>query len=307
MKSTCKYSTVFALIICVLFTQCNKDGSGKGNYYINSASGNSQVNLQGTVARKAFGMQETFNINDVIRDQSSMWVNVDGSRKQLGLDMTFKSSWEPIVFGSSISFLDIPNKNGTTTVPSYNRTNTNNKNDSRVRGHFHDFNVLEPEFTGQVEISSFNVKPVKPQKGEQSHHGSVHFVMKAKLKAPIPREEEYDFDLTVDYDNSSEYSGGGGSGSCLVGSWERSICGSSTQKAKFEFKSNGSGSFSDWDCTLLCERYFPFNWVDNGSTITLNYGTPYICGQSQPSPGSGTQSYTCSGNTLNLGNTYSRK
>jgi hypothetical protein len=97
---------------------------------------------------------------------------------------------------------------------------------------------------------------------------------------------------------------------CIIGSWERTICGG--QKATIVFQRNGTGYFQDYECTGTAScfdgRFFGFDWRENGSgSVTLTYTSAFICGDKANIPTGGSQSYTCSGNTLTIGNTYSRK
>jgi len=93
---------------------------------------------------------------------------------------------------------------------------------------------------------------------------------------------------------------------CLVGSWSRRICGGN-EEAIFVFRSNKTGFFNDYDCNIGCVRKFDFEWeLASSSSITLKYTSSFICQPGSPIPSGGTQSFTCSGNTLSLGNTYTR-
>lgn len=98
----------------------------------------------------------------------------------------------------------------------------------------------------------------------------------------------------------------GSSDLCIVGSWSRIICGGN-EEAIIVFRNNNTGFFNDYDCNLGCVRRFDFNWTLSGdSSVTLNYTSSIICGEAAPIPTGGTQSYQCSGNTLTVGNTYTR-
>lgn len=92
---------------------------------------------------------------------------------------------------------------------------------------------------------------------------------------------------------------------CIVGHWKRNIC-DGTQIAEIIFNANGRGYFKDKDCNDICVRVFEFEWFDNESTVTLSYDFALICGEEAPIPNGGSQSYTCSGNSLFLGQNYSR-
>jgi hypothetical protein len=92
---------------------------------------------------------------------------------------------------------------------------------------------------------------------------------------------------------------------CIIGTWDRSICSGNT--ATISFSSGGTGYFQDKDCTNQCTRRYNFNWTESGGSVTLTYTSATICGSSITPPSGGSQSYTCSGNTLTIGNTYSKR
>lgn len=101
--------------------------------------------------------------------------------------------------------------------------------------------------------------------------------------------------------------GGGGGNNCLEGTWERLVCGSTTQKATITF-TNTSAVFNDWDCTRQCPRIFGFNYTKlSNSELQITYTSAEICFTSAPIPGGGVQGFSCDGNTLNFGNTYTRR
>lgn len=91
---------------------------------------------------------------------------------------------------------------------------------------------------------------------------------------------------------------------CLVGSWTRSICGG-TAVQTLTFGGNGTGSFADKDCTSQCNRFAPFTYSVTNGVAMITYGSGTICNQPF-NPSGGSQSFSCSGNTLVMGNTYTR-
>lgn len=100
-------------------------------------------------------------------------------------------------------------------------------------------------------------------------------------------------------------SGGSQSGACPVGTWSRSICGGSAT-ATISFSADGTGYFADTDCAIGCSRRYDFNWTASGGTATLQYTRATSCIPNTPLPSGGSQSFSCSGNTLTIGSTYTR-
>jgi hypothetical protein len=141
-------------------------------------------------------------------------------------------------------------------------------------------------------------KDKTPQELGYSGDGSSH-------ARPTPGPNGYFASTTLDYHGNPSPSGGGGGGSCIEGTWVRTVCGGA-YSATLTFSAGGSGSLSDYDCTGQCSRYVPFTWVDKGSYCTVTYGSGTLCGQAF-NPTGGNQNYTCSGNTLVFGNTYTRQ
>jgi hypothetical protein len=134
----------------------------------------------------------------------------------------------------------------------------------------------------RVELSSYTRISVNDKKDENSY--------------------EYRPDLDAMIMNSDKQT------SCLDGTWERSICGGS-KKAVVTF-SNGSGTFRDEDCSGVCSspgRLFAFNYtIRSDSEMEVTYTAGLICGQPNI-PNGGVQPYSCDGNTLMFGNTYTRR
>ena len=102
--------------------------------------------------------------------------------------------------------------------------------------------------------------------------------------------------------------GGGTSGfACLSGTWRRSIC-NGTQQATVTFSGGqqGTGTFSDVDCTASCTRSFTFNYnATSESSMTIQYTGGQICG-TPTVPNGGTQAWSCTNNQLTFGNLYNR-
>jgi hypothetical protein len=94
---------------------------------------------------------------------------------------------------------------------------------------------------------------------------------------------------------------------CLSGTWRRAIC-SGAQQAKVTFSGGrqGTGTFSDVDCTNSCTRSFAFNYnATSESSMTIQYTSGQICSTPQV-PGGGTQAWSCTDNQLMFGNLYGR-
>ena len=109
------------------------------------------------------------------------------------------------------------------------------------------------------------------------------------------------------YSDDEGYYGGdeggdlsGGYDSCILGFWERSIC-DGNEWATMGFQDDGTGFWADYDCTGQCYRTADFTWSQpNDGVLTFVYTRFRICDVEQPvEPGS--QSFSCSGNTMDLG------
>ncbi len=101
--------------------------------------------------------------------------------------------------------------------------------------------------------------------------------------------------------------------SCITkGGWNRTICGDNTKKALVGFNADspkkGTGFFTDVECTSGgCTRLFQFNYeILSDTEMKITYTSASICGQPVATPTGGIQQYSCNGNTLVFGNTYTR-
>lgn len=100
---------------------------------------------------------------------------------------------------------------------------------------------------------------------------------------------------------------------CLVGCWQRPVCGGA-KFARVEFAPSGMGQLFNPDCKDICtDLIFPYSWSSTGSSVTLTYSTPpaVTCTgfgtSAPPTPRSDTASVSCNGNSMTMsGESYTR-